>query len=254
MDLIENRLESKIIKRHPWELARYFIIENQIKSLLKNKEPLKIILLDIGCGDAFVINSLAEKFSFKNSIGIDINFTDDIISKLKQNNPNVKYLKNIESLEINPNEFYIILLNDVIEHVEDHQHFLETLNRIIFQKVEKLVFFITVPAFQKLFSKHDLDLGHFRRYKIQNLKNYNEILKLEIKGNGYFFFTLFIARFFEKLFNIKNDKIGVSEWNENKILTIFLLNILKIDYKIGQFSKYLGLNLPGLSAYIIFKK
>ena len=55
---------------------------------------------------------------------------------------------------------------DVLEHIEDAAAFLKELHRVM--KPGSLLF-LTVPAHQWLFSKHDIALGHYRRYSNSSL-------------------------------------------------------------------------------------
>lgn len=253
MDLIEYNLNSVTERRHPWELARYYIIEKQVKKLYNYYNFSNTVLIDIGCGDAFVINKLQKKFNFNTSIAVDTNFTIEIVNILKNNN-NILYLNSLDQVFIEEKKSYIIILNDVVEHVEDHLSFIREINDKIIKKVENLSFYITVPAHQKLYGQHDIDLGHYRRYKVFDLIQYNEILKLKIIDYGYFFTLLFYIRIIEKILQKKNKNIGVTNWNKNNFITKILTSILIFDYKIGNFFNYFGFKNNGLSAYIIFKK
>ena len=254
MDLIEYGLNSVAEKRHPWELARYYIIEKKVKEFYKEYDSFNTVLIDIGCGDAFVINKLERKYNFHTTIAVDINFTEEIVEILKKNNKKIIYLNSLDQIIIDDKKSYIIILNDVIEHVEDHLSFIIDINEKIIKKVENLSFYITVPAHQKLFSQHDIDLGHYRRYNVIDLIHYNEILKLKITDNGYFFFLLFCIRKFEKIFKKKNKNVGVSNWNKNSLITNIYTTILKFDYNFAFFLNNIGFKIYGLSAYIIFKK
>jgi hypothetical protein len=256
MDLIENNTANQNVNRHPWELARYDIIEKEIKKLICKDDLDNLVLIDIGCGDAFVVKKLTEKLNFKKSIAIDINFRNETLNELNKYSPKIQYFNNLEQIQIENTKNYIVILNDVIEHIKMDIDFLKYLNINLFDKLPKVKFYITVPAFNFLFSQHDLDLGHFRRYNRLQLKKYNKILNMKIRSSGYFFFSLFIARFLQKV--SKNDKnnsnIGVSNWDHGKFYTNILYIVLLVDYKIGIFFRYFKINLPGLSTFIIFEK
>lgn len=256
MDLIENNSANQNVNRHPWELARYDIIEKEVKNLICNDDINNLVLIDIGCGDAFVVKRLTEKLNFKKSIAIDINFSNETLHNLNKYNNKIQYFNNFEQIKIENTENYIVILNDVIEHIKMDIDFLKYLNINLFDKLAKVKFYITVPAFNFLFSQHDIDLGHFRRYNRLELKKYNKILNMKIRSTGYFFFSLFIARFLQKFIkrDKKKSKIGVSNWEHGKLYTSIMHKILLIDYKIGNIFRFFKINLPGLSTYIIFEK
>ena len=68
MDLTEfSRLKDKhIYLRHPWEIARKEVLFKLINSFNKEKKIKKIV--DIGGGDAYIINELAKNLIDKNLI------------------------------------------------------------------------------------------------------------------------------------------------------------------------------------------
>ncbi|MDR3320907.1 MAG: class I SAM-dependent methyltransferase, partial [Synergistaceae bacterium] len=63
-------------------------------------------------------------------------------------------------------EFDVICLLDVLEHVKDDE---ESLRRIGDLCVGKTKVLITTPAYQWLYSRHDKNLGHQRRYSRKDL-------------------------------------------------------------------------------------
>ena len=255
MDLLENTTGEIVSNRHPWEIARYSIIQEKVKIMYDQFNGINVVLIDIGCGDSYVVSKLSTQYNFKKIYGIDINFNDEIIQNLSTQYKNINFVNSLNNVEINNNFNYIFLLNDVIEHIENDIDFLQNLKDKIFNNLNKSFLFITVPAFNFLFSKHDIDLGHFRRYKISNLFKYNNILKMSVFESGYFFILPLFARFLSKIisliFNQKPNKIGVSDWNHSKGITKLTVSLLKLDYFI---SKKLFYQFPGLSTFIIFKK
>ncbi|HEY7699241.1 MAG TPA: methyltransferase domain-containing protein [Vicinamibacteria bacterium] len=86
----------------------------------------------------------------------------------------------------------LVLLMDVLEHIEDDAEFLR---RVVVSAAPGTRFFITVPAFRLLWSKHDLYLGHFRRYRLKELASLCLGAGLELQEKFYFFATIFPAVF-----------------------------------------------------------
>ena len=269
MDLVENGSIDIHVKRHPWELARYAIIKQKVKTMLQGVPAgIQPVLVDIGCGDAFVVQQLYHEFAsywiknnpsngISNVVAIDINFTPENINTLKTVNDQVRYLQDITELTLDKECAYIVLLNDVIEHIEDHNGFITILDGH-FAGVAVFQLFITVPAYQHLFSNHDIDLGHFRRYKVSQVKEYAHDLKMEILESGYFFFSLFLARSVVKVFeppiDVNREGIGVSAWKGGALATFLFKAVLNIDYALGALLRKVGINLPGLSTYIVMKR
>ncbi len=264
MDLVENGSIDIHVKRHPWELARYEIIKEKVNTMLSSMpKGLAPVLVDIGCGDAFVVQKLYHEFqshwhSNSDSVfAIDINFTSENIATLQSVNDKVVYLQNISELKVETGRSYIVLLNDVIEHIEDHNGFIGVLDSC-FERASQFQLFITVPAYQHLFSNHDIDLGHFRRYRVNQLHEYAKALNMSSKDSGYFFLSLFLARSIVKVFEPPVDKnrqgIGVSAWKGGALATFLFKSVLLIDYRLGSWLKAIGIHIPGLSTYIVMSR
>ncbi len=82
-----------------------------------------------------------------------------------------------------------IMLLDVLEHIERDDKFLKCLGKKMVLGGKIL---ITVPAFMCLWSSEDESSGHFRRYKIRELKELLENCGFRIIYSNYFFEFLFL--------------------------------------------------------------
>ena len=61
--------------RHPWELARLEVVKDRLDHILKQRDVNKpMVILDVGCGDAFVVGQLSRFFPQHQFVGFDINF------------------------------------------------------------------------------------------------------------------------------------------------------------------------------------
>lgn len=265
MDLLENKEINDEVARHPWELGRFEIIKKNVQQVhSKMSKGSNRVLVDIGCGDAYVLRRLFGLFEFDRVVGVDVNFTDENRANLLKVNDKIEYLTHISQLNLDSTDQVMILLNDVIEHVEEHVQFLEELKSKL-DSVEHCSVFITVPAYQFLFSQHDIDLGHYRRYKVRDLEAYSKQLKMQAKSKGYFFFSLFLIRALQKWVSgsmkidpnassNNEESIGVAEWNGSALLTGILTWFLRLDYGFLKLMSSIGIQLPGLSAYIVYSK
>jgi len=251
MDLREVKgREGKVTSRHPWELARVEVIKAQIKSKFKTDKLNSV--LDLGCGDTFLVEELARAFPHIRFYAVDIEFTDDMITEIQ---PNIstqislhKNLNELNSLEVN--NIDLVLLLDVIEHIEDDISFMKWVNEFNFIK-NSTDFLITVPAYQSLFCSHDDFLGHYRRYTNKNLKENLSKAGYATQHVSYFFWSLLPVRILqvliEKFQNQNKDTTGLVEWEGGAFKTKLLTAILLTDYKIGNFFQKIGLKIPGLS-------
>jgi len=161
---------------------------------------------------------------------------------------------------------------DVLEHVEDDFDFLNTLVNLLKPGSPLL---LTVPAFQFLFSDHDRNLRHFRRYTggqiIELLQDRaNEV---ELVEHFYFFHALFFGRIFEKLksrfgkspIGLKTDQQNsilnnqfksINDWRfaEHHPFSKSLGGFLSMDATVCRALARMGIRLPGLSLCMVIRK
>jgi hypothetical protein len=262
MDIKEFKINDLAdgLMRHPWEKARAYFTLRLIDNFTNIPDNRKINVLDIGCGDAYVIETIGSKYKDAVFFAVDTAFTDEIIEDYISKYKDKYFLHLFKDLDnasscINA-EVDIVLLLDVLEHIQDEKSFLNLLRTYPFIS-ETTFFIITVPAFQSLFSSHDVFLGHFRRYNKKSLKKLIDECGLSIVEQGYFFASLLIPRFLALLFEKSIRKVkqkGVSSYRANKLFDVILFSILTLDYKISLFLSKLGINTIGLSNYILCKK
>ena len=82
-------------------------------------------------------------------------------------------------------------LFDVIEHIENDMDFLRAINQCIVDAGNGYLF-ITVPAYQTLWSNEDIEAGHFRRYNMFSLKKKLHDVGFEIEYSTYIFSFLIL--------------------------------------------------------------
>ena len=106
----------------------------------------------------------------------------------------------ILDLELEDNSFHLSCAFDVIEHVENDKKAVAELVRVT--KTNGLIF-ITVPAFQFLWSEHDIVNHHFRRYTRSKLKQILPSEEISLVHKTYFnsllFFPIAIFRVLSRL-------------------------------------------------------
>lgn len=256
MDIVElNKLNPK---RHPWELARLHILTNLLKDSVHPTK--KYYVVDIGCGDCFFAQAILKRWDNIEVIAVDTAYTiDEVQLKEKEvDHPGFKLFNNLGAAKshLNNQVADLVLLLDVIEHIEKDNAFLKELNSASFIKTGTRML-VTVPAYQILFSAHDAYLKHFRRYSLKQLTDRVSKAGFTPVQSGYFFLVLLPIRILEKV----REKLsgappptGIGEWKGSQGATTFIKKALIFDFWIGRTLKKLGFSLPGLSAFTVCKK
>lgn len=251
MDLTEfDRLfDKENYKRHPWEISRRDVLFKLLKSS-KIKFPVKRIV-DIGGGDAFIINEIYKQKLAEEYFTIDTAYSPEIISQLKANyreNP-IQYVQNLTDYLNNfPSEENVLFLcMDVLEHLENENVILNHLTQ------KNNYFLFAVPAFQSVFSNHDVLLGHYRRYNLKQLQNVLKQHNFQIQEKGYYFTSLLFVRWIESIFN-KNKKASIDNWTGSSFKSKLITSVLKLDFGFTHLLQKIGIKIYGLSCYCICKK
>lgn len=233
MDLIEV---SENQNRHPWELSRIDCIFKEVKKLGDFNT-----VLDIGCGDGYFDERLLEEFdNIKSLYGVDI--------YLEKPYSSGKGCWTNSFDDISGKKFDIIFMMDVLEHIEDDKGFMKRVYNML-NDDGRIVF--TVPAFMRLFSLHDEELKHFRRYDRHMLKDTLSGTGLKITDQSYFYFCLIILRL---LTWNKTENLSMWENDESSLKTKLVRSVLNCDYSILRFFSKFKIYIGGLSLLAIIEK
>ncbi|MFC1837278.1 class I SAM-dependent methyltransferase [Thermodesulfobacteriota bacterium] len=249
MDLQEKvDLQSK---RHPWEKVRAKFIQK----ILLEFAPDSFRVLDVGCGDGYIASRLAENFSHTEYIGLDTNLTSAQLDFYNTKNPQVKFTKNNKYLA--EKQFDLVLLLDVLEHIEDDEKFIMQIVSKYLAKKSRML--ITVPAFPFLYGSHDSIMGHYRRYTQNQLKNMAQNANCKTIATGYMFASLVpmraISILLQRLSLIKKpDYSGVGQWNGSNLFSKLIEYALTIDNQILFSASKSGYLIPGLSLWLLCEK
>ena len=156
---------------HAEDLERFE--ESDFWSKVKVKLILKLVegkrVLDVGCGSGLLSKTLLNRNY--NVTVVDNDSKAIEIAKKKGINGFVADINNWQTQE----KFDCIILGDVLEHIED--------DGSVMKKVHEMLepngcVVVNVPAYQTLFSKHDVALGHKRRYS-------NKELESKLQNSGF---------------------------------------------------------------------
>jgi SAM-dependent methyltransferase len=260
MDLSESTLYAH---RHPWEMSRADFMMSTIERHIGLGPGSE--LLDIGAGDLFFSHQIHHK------TGVKIDAVDSAFDEEDSRNAAIQKIKDLA--RVTHKRYDAICAMDVLEHVEDDVEFIKILLALLKPGAS---LFLTVPAYQYLFSQHDINLRHFRRYTASRvlglLKDMPQELQLlrefEVRENFYFYHTLFYVRFIQKAVQWTMRQLGkvesrestqfksINSWQfaEHHPLTRGLGGVLGLDAWFCRALSRLGVRLPGLSLCLVIRR
>ena len=239
---IQNNAENYF-----WYQARKSLINNLFSSVFKNQNQ-KQSILEIGCGTGYQLPVL-EKWGTVQ--GLDIN--SKAVEIANNNGFNVK-VANVEISDIGQNQFETICLFDVLEHIKNDN---DLIKKIYLSLKSNGYLFLTVPAYNFMFSDHDRALDHFRRYDQKEMITMLEKNGFKVIKKGYWNFFIFpgvllirLLKNFIYLFikkpSYQSEASSISLWLNTCLYKILMFEncLIKNNIKLGW----------GLSIFVIAKK
>src|SRR5438105_52380 len=152
-----------------------------LRLCLADKPPEKI--LDVGAGSGFFSRMLLRQTAAKSAVCVDPGYAEDR-SETESGKP-------IAFKRVHPvGDADVILLMDVLEHVDDDLDLLRTYAESARPGAR---FIVSVPAFSWLWSPHDDFLEHRRRYTLDQTMRVMTDAGLAPVTRFYFFGALFPA-------------------------------------------------------------
>lgn len=175
------RLNEDIEQRHWWFVARRHIVGRLLQRIAAPGE----LIIDVGCGTGATLGSLSSRFR---CLGIDPSAA--AIKIARRNHPDSDFRTGDAPSEISKeaSKAAVFLLMDVLEHTPDD--FL-LLSSLLATARPGAHFLITVPADMTLWSSHDEEHDHSRRYSRIRLEVVWRDLPVEVRLLSHFNSTLY---------------------------------------------------------------
>jgi len=171
MDLKEAELLGDSAETHWYYRSKAAAVSRYIRSL-----PIDGIL-DVGAGSGFFTRYLLRRTAAADGLCVDLGYPRDW-DEVFCGKP-LHFRRGCEAVGAN-----LVLLMDVLEHVDDD-------SGLLAQYAAKVPagarFLITVPAFEWLWSEHDVFLEHRRRYRMEDLARVVANAGLRVLVSSYFF-------------------------------------------------------------------
>jgi 2-polyprenyl-3-methyl-5-hydroxy-6-metoxy-1,4-benzoquinol methylase len=193
-DYLEHYRE--LYQKHWWWRAR----EKLILKTLRTQQPPEgwKKILDVGCGDGLLFDQL---MPFGEVEGVEPS-----AAAVSENSP---HRSRIHTCPFDENfqpgkEFNLILMLDVLEHIPDPA---ATLRRALALLAPAGILLVTLPAFNALWTNHDLLNQHVTRYTRRTFRALARQVGLDIQAERYFFQWLFplklATRVLERALNLQ---------------------------------------------------
>jgi SAM-dependent methyltransferase len=175
MDLKETDILGAAIDEHWYYKSKM----KAVARFLGNEAPTCI--LDVGAGSGFFSRGLLAETRAQQAWCVDISYLED--SDATEAGKPIHFRKFVDRVEAD-----LVLLMDVLEHVDDD---VGLLKNYIDKVPSGARFLISVPAFEFLWSGHDVFLEHKRRYRLSQIEGVAERAGLRVRQGAYYFGAVF---------------------------------------------------------------
>lgn len=175
MDLKEHNLLGIEPKSHWYYLSK----GRALQALLGDTRVPEV--LDVGAGSGVFARQFLDAGLCRRAVCVDPNYPEERIERVQ--GKEIEFRRLVEDV---PQR--LILMIDVLEHVADDGALLRSYSDRAPPGAHVL---ISVPAFQFLWSGHDVFLEHRRRYTLDQVEALARRAGLEVVRSRYFFATLF---------------------------------------------------------------
>ena len=212
------------------------------KFLLTISIPSRV--LDLGPAGGFQTKLAQEIFGTGNTFALEYNFA---AAKVCKERIPLTINGDGETLPLKSKSFDVVICMDTLEHIKNDSKVIKELFRIL---QPGGFAFISVPSLQILWSKHDVSVGHFRRYEKKQLINLFEKESFEILQIEYFNVLMFPLMLISRVLGFygKDNEVEGDHKTPNKYANFCLGIIIKIE-RLKVFR-----NFYGSSLFVILKK
>jgi len=240
MEETEYKIMYDMEKSYWWFVGKQFLIRNILKGLdTKSRDGNKV--LDIGCGTGIILQLLKD---FGTPYGTEL--SPKAIAFLKKRNlSNTVQSDAGQSIPFRTDTFSVVTCLDVLEHIDDDGPLIKEMFRVCKPGGHVI---LTVPAFEFLWSHHDVALHHKRRYTkkqvLTKTLGYDWKVNKCSYYNTLFFFPILAARQLKKLLSNAGQPrsdffFGLPGWL-NRVMSLLFVSEIRL---LSRFSFPFGVSL-----------
>lgn len=164
--LVRDRF-SKNLKNYNENAKIQKRMAEKLVSLIKNKNPRKI--LELGCGTGFLTNLVNQNLSFEEYIAIDIVESCNVY--INEISPKIEFLaKDIEDyIELNSEKFDLIISNASLQWVENFERVIKTLENKLNPNGELIFSTFGNENFREIYHILGTSLKYFSNAELHNI-------------------------------------------------------------------------------------
>lgn len=233
MDLKEEDILGAGIGSHWYYRSKAAALRRAVGSFAPKR------LLDVGAGSGFFSRHLLERTQAESALCVDIGYAADRDDRVA--GKPVLYRR-----DTGPTDCDLVLMMDVLEHVDDDRG----LVRHYADKVPGGAhFLVTVPAFEFLWSGHDVFLEHKRRYTLPEIETAMRDAGLEIVRGSYYFGLVFPLAAAVRLADRNTTEPRSSLKKQGALTNALLTAICAAELPLFPINR-----LAGLSCFVLARK
>jgi hypothetical protein len=170
VDLKEEAALGPGIDGHWYYVSKSLMVETHVQG-----QGLRVV--DVGAGSGWFSRRMLQRGIASSAICVDPGYAED--SEHSVGGRRLSFRRSVDCFDAD-----LVLLMDILEHVEDDIALLSSYAR---RAAAGTQFLITVPAFSFLWSAHDVYLEHKRRYTLPALLKVVDAAGLKVESSHYYF-------------------------------------------------------------------